>query len=201
MSEGTGGGETEQLIVEFAARVVTRTIAEGEFLIGRGTDCFVWLADSSVSGHHARVLPRRAATGGYEWGVQDQSRYGTWVDGGRTRLGPTVHWFDRAIELRLYDPAHGPRITLLIQRASATEAPRRPALAHILAPADVQVLGGVRAGMKDKEIAARLGLQPGAVEKRLSRLRDKIEELQPGRRVTRVRLAEIARELDIESLS
>ena len=190
-----------RLIVGFASRVESRTADEGEFWIGRNPDCFVWLADGPVSSLHAKVMPRVGAEG-VEWGVEDHSRNGTWVDGGRVRLDHSVHWFDKNVELRLYDRLHGPRIQLSIY-ADRTETPSTvelSPLAKALGAAEREVLAGLRAGWSDKAIGKRLELNVDTVEKRLTRLRAKVREFRPADGTSRVQLAALAQELDIEPL-
>jgi DNA-binding CsgD family transcriptional regulator len=197
-------GAPGALVIDFAGRVSTRSSAEGGFWIGRGRDCLLWVPDSLVSSHHAEVVPRQGGRGTVEWGVLDHSRNGTWVDDGRTRLGPGVHWFSHVAELRLYDARHGPRIRLSIDVGLETTldvgSMAFPRLVGVLAPGDREVLAGLRAGLSDRAIATKLHLSSEAVTKRLQRLRDKLELHAPEQGTSRVELAQLAESLGVEPL-
>lgn len=188
------------LHVGFAGRIDSWTATDQDgfgFEIGRDLSCFVQMADMTVSRHHARVLPRRTAHG-YEWGVEDNSSYGTWIERGTTRLTKgVVHWFNTGVELRLADPKKGPVITLSIGGDQTV----RPRPAPEFTAAEMEVLAGLRASMSNREMADALGVGEEAIVKRLGRLRKKLgPNWFDGEDPRRGHLAELAAQMGIEKL-
>lgn len=192
----------ECLVASSGGLTVPRSAYDGEFEIGRGEHCHIRLLDRVVSGCHLIVLPRRSATGGFEWSVTDRSSKGTWRNADLVRLEPgQPYWFGLNLQLRLGHQSFGPvvRLNEMLDSTGDYDTGVLPRGFRIKLN-ERDVLAGLRAGMTARQIGTSVHLAERTIETTIARFKASLAKALGIDKVSTAQLVELAVQLEIPPL-